>query len=361
MKRLCPNPLICSQLFYPEPKRIGTQTMIIQSKPLSTVVPLTDVMHNQAEHVCPSYLNLADSESMYLNVLAIAAVDHYLKRLGYGTHYQTEALTNPVLQAFLDVAPIELLAPLSNEAEGSTTPQSYGLLECRRVMPNDHIMSIPDAAIHAGRLAYIAVQFNDDLSKVHLLGYVSEADTEVGTEKIPLNALRSLDELCEYLKQLKPERFSMSQVINLRQWFDAVFPLDWKAIASVLQFQQIEAQFHQTQMVPARIRKRTTERIERGCVISLGHQGLQVSMVMSIEKISTYQYSVGVEFWPTEGKYLPDGLQLSILDDQDQTVLEAQTRDDHQKLELKFEGETNDCFSVRIGTSDMSVTKQFML
>lgn len=338
--------------------------MILHPSRLSSmVVPLTDAMHEQAEQNCPSYLSLAESESIYLNTLSIYAVDHYLKRLGYTTAHQPDMMINPVLQSFLDVAPIEVLAPATiglgeNAREkcdsDRPTAQWCGTLECRRVMPNDQTMHISEAALHEDRAGYVAVQFNDDLSEAHVLGYVAQPDSV----DVLLDELRSLEQLCTHLEQMQS-----TVVINLKQWLDGIFQPGWEAIATVLQSHQLQLAPVRTRksMVPVRTRKNIDSKVERGCVVTLGDESIKVSLVMDLEQTSDCKYAVGIEFWPAEGMYLPENLQMAVLDHNDQVVMEAKTRDDHQKLEMNFEGETNDQFSIRIGTSEVSITKKFML
>ncbi|MEM9219305.1 MAG: DUF1822 family protein [Cyanobacteria bacterium P01_F01_bin.150] len=361
-----------------------------------SIVPLTNDMHEKAEASCPSGLNLSDTESMYLNLLSIYAVAHYLRRLGYATHDQTEIMTNPVLQSLMDVAPIEVLSA-SDEGSGGDrsspksdafpqrhAPQSYGLLECRRVMANDSKMCVPDTIIPEERLGYVAVQFNDDLSEAYLIGYLDSGDVSQymdanGAIAVPLDQLRSLDELIIHLQQA----YKPSHVVTyLTNWLKNIVEESWTSLDHVIgpemqlnyQVREINPSFQQDLRSTPAISKKPRTECAYGKTIrfNTSQRTETVALITEIIDSSSADLSINLKICPpaTKGEpkedhsekvFLPPGLEMVIVDETGDTVMQVQSRDENRTIKLGFEAEPGDRFQLHMSLDDTVIVESFLV
>ena len=346
------------------------------------IVPLTDDMHENAEASCPSALKLSETESMYLNILSIYAVAHYLRRLGYATRDQTEMMTNPVLQSLVGGAPIEVLSS-SNEPSGGdrSSPQRYGLLECRRIMPNDLKMRVPETIIPEDRLGYVAVQFNDDLSEACLLGYLDSSDVNQymdsnGAIAVPLDQLRSPDELIIHLQQLhKP-----SQVVtHLTNWLQNIVEESWTSLENVIgpemhlnyQVREVEQSLRQTnvQSTPPLSGNPLTECIHGKTIhFNTGQRTETIALITEIIDNPSPDLSINLKICPpaTKGEhsakvFLPSGLEMVVVDETGDTVMQAQARDENRTIKLGFEAEPGDRFQLHMSLDDTVIVESFLV
>ncbi len=62
-----------------------------------------------------------------------------------------------------------------------------------------------------------------------------------------------------------------------------------------------------------------------------------------------------------EVNYLKKGLELIILDDLGEIFLKAQARMNDSLLQLEFQGEVGDKFSVKVVLEDINVTEDFVI
>ncbi len=150
------------------------------SKTDITVVMPTKLLQQTAQQFSQRHPTNADR--IYRNTLAVGVVDQYLRLLGIETDITQGDSWNPVLQVVNDVADLYL--------------PDYGRVECRVVEAEATQCYVP-ADVSCDRIAYIIVRLHLELAEPEaaLLGFV----TEVADEWIPLQALRRLSELPQYL------------------------------------------------------------------------------------------------------------------------------------------------------------------
>lgn len=296
----------------------------------SLSIPLPSTVHAQAEQDSQAYPNPGKAEQVYLNALAAYAGRYYLQLLGYELDTSASACQDALMRSMMDVADVAIAR--------------HGHIECRPVPVGESVMVVPPEA-WGDRIAYLAVQLEDDLSTATLLGFVKQ----VTTPEVPLDTLQPLDTLTEYL--------AAYEQVDLSQWWRGVFQTAWIAVEEVLQ----PSQFELSPALRGRHGPQRTAQVERGCPIKLGKEGPQISLVLSLKTSAEHAYGVAVEFWPAVGQYLPAALRLAILDDEEEMVLEAQTRDDNQKIAMEFEGETGDRFSILMRWQEFSTTYSFLL
>jgi hypothetical protein len=144
-------------------------------------VPLSFSAHARAEELRRQQSNPQIAKQVYLNTLAVYAVDFYLRCLGVETAIEESDSQNPLCLKFMNVADLQV--------------KLVGKLECRPVLPDVTDLEIP-AEVRANRVGYLAVQFDRSLKQAQILGFTT-------TATMPLVQLQSIDALPAYLQQLR--------------------------------------------------------------------------------------------------------------------------------------------------------------
>ena len=96
---------------------------------LTLSIPLTLAAHHQAQLFYQQHPNPLKAKQVYLNTLAVEAVQTYLSWLDIATSLQTSDSCDPIMQTLTDVADLGL--------------PERGRLECRSVLPGAKTCYIP--------------------------------------------------------------------------------------------------------------------------------------------------------------------------------------------------------------------------
>jgi hypothetical protein len=127
-------------------------------------------------------------KQVYTNTLAVYAVRHFLQWLGIETDLSAGDSWHPVIRCFNDMA--DLVIP------------DFGKLECRPVLPGQTAISIPPEVTEE-RIAYIAVQFQEQLNEVQLLGFYPAIDPQSPPKTIEISRLQPIETLIDYIDRLE--------------------------------------------------------------------------------------------------------------------------------------------------------------
>lgn len=305
----------------------GNQSIINpEIEPWTFTVGLALEAHSQAQRFCRYHSNPGKAKQVYLNTLAVYAVNVYLQCQEFETDLEKSSSGDPAMQALMDVADLVV--------------KHCGKLECRPVLPNAEVVSIP-AEVWDERIGYIAVQLSESLREATLLGFVEK----VAKSKVPLSQLRPLQQLPGYLNTTRP-------TVKLSQWFENVFEAGWQAVEALLSTQPTELAFS----------FRSALEVRRCKLIDLGTPGQAVAVIVAITQSSERELDISVEVQPPNGQtYLPSNLQLMILDENGEAVIDAHARSDNKMMELEFNGEPGDRFAIKVAIGDVSVTENFII
>src|SRR5919202_856758 len=184
------------------------------SESLTFTVPLSSSAYHLAEQFCRQQSNQKKAKQVYLNTLAVSAVDFYLRCMGVETNWEGSQSRNPVMLSILDVADVEI--------------PNLGKLECRPVLPQDKVVHIP-SEVWSDRIGYVAVQLDESLKQATLLGFSQTA----GSGELAISQLRSLEDLLEHLRQIRQTDQVLMRV-NLSQWFENIFESGWQEMKAFL-------------------------------------------------------------------------------------------------------------------------------
>ncbi len=155
-------------------------------------IPLTSLAHHLARQFASKQNSLEKAKQVYLNTLAILAVKDFLEELSYPTDLERGDSWNSAINCFHDVADLFIL--------------NLSKLECRPVVGKQKTFFLPREVAEQSRIAYIFVQFEEQLNEVQLLGFVRALDPISAPEKIAFEDLEAIDSLIDYLYRLEIAR-----------------------------------------------------------------------------------------------------------------------------------------------------------
>jgi hypothetical protein len=320
------------------------------SESLTFTVPLSSSAHHLAEQFCRQQSNQKKAKQVYLNTLAVSAVNFYLRCMGVETDWEGSQSRNPVMLSILDVADVEI--------------PNLGKLECRPVLPQDKVIHIPPE-VWSDRIGYVAVQLDESLRVATLLGFSKTA----GSGELAISQLRSLEDLLEHLRQIEQPEQALTRV-KLSQWFENVFEASWQSLEALLGTNQENLAFS------FRSASGLSERqVKRAKLINLGLQlGSQsVALLVALAKRDELQPAEGipleaeqkvsilVQIHPVGGEtYLPPNLRLALLSESGDILQDVQSRSQDNYIQLKgFRGNPGESFNIQVAFGDASMTETF--
>ena len=304
-------------------------------------VPLPLKAHQLAQEFYQKQSNLKKAKQVYLNTLAVYAVEFYLKCLGIETHLQASESWNPALQTLANTADLQV--------------KDLGKLECRPVLPDAQVCQVPPE-VWFDRIGYVAVRLDRNLTQATLLGFVST----VNKEEFPLNQLKPLEELPEHLSQLQEP---VIEKVRLSQWLHNIFETGWEAVESLFAPPPGELAFRFRSATPIQISPLENPElgVKRGKRLCLERWGEEVVLCVELNPISSSKINICVEVYPTRTQsYLPQDLQLMILDEHGEAVMQAVAKST-QNIQIKFSGEPGERVSIKATLGGVSVTEAFLV
>lgn len=305
---------------------------------LTLPVPLTLKGHHAAQLFHQQHSDPQKAKQVYLNTLAIDAVNSYLGWLGITTNLQASDSWNPTIQTLADVADLKI--------------SGQGKLECRPVLPGATVCHVPPEA-WSNRIGYVVVRLDENLQTATLLGFVSSVDTE----ELPLGQLQSIDVLLDHLK---PQPEPSKELTNLGQWLQGVFTEGWQAVEELfgsqptLSFRSLESA---TDSLTA------SGLMTRVKLLDLGSRSNHDEVALMVALMSGHSslVDIWVKLCPMIGvPYLPEDLDVKVLDEQGITVMQAQSRQTDM-MQLKFRGAAGERFSIKITLNDSSWVETFVI
>lgn len=320
----------------------GINQMNYANDPSTFSVTLSLEAHSRAKQFCDRASNPQKAKQIYLNTLAVYAVDFYLQCLGFKPELEKSDSWNPVMQTLMDVADLQL--------------ENLGKLECRTVLPDSQVCYVPPE-VWEERIGYVAVQLDESLREATLLGFTNE----VTTPELSLSLLKPLEELRKHIRELK--KVPDKKQVHLSEWLHNTFEAGWKTVEALFDPPQAELAFRFRSALPTRtITQENPEfGVTRGKLLGLERAGEQVALFVGLKPTVDSEMDIWVEVYPTGDKvYLPEDLQLMVLDEQGEAVMQTQSRTT-KNIQLKFSGKPGERFGVKIALGDVSITEPFLI
>ncbi len=151
-------------------------------------VPLGLEPHKQAKKLASVQARVSKGKRVYLNTLAVYAVNSYLGWVKVKTDLTASYSLDPVMASLSDVADLLI--------------QNVGRLECRPVLPEQQFIDLPSDAID-DRIGFIGVRFREQLDFAELLGFTPGLDISNPPEQISLSELIPLENLFDHLRRIR--------------------------------------------------------------------------------------------------------------------------------------------------------------
>jgi hypothetical protein len=307
------------------------------SESLTFIVPISLSDRTLAEQFRFQHNSPEKAKQVYLNTLAVSAVKFYLRCMGVETNWSASLSWNSAMQTVMDVADLEVIG--------------QGKIECLPVLPSEKIIHIPPE-VCSDRIGYVAVQLNESLREATLLGFIKMV-TECNS--VPLSELRSLEELIVQLSET-PEK--EKQPIHLSKWLMNVVDVGWQRVeAAELTFGFRSAE----QTLAENLADNSTISVQQGILLDLGRQpeSKPIALIVGLIPTSEQEINIFVKVCPTNNqKYLPEELEIMVLDDLGTAVMQATARST-KSIQLNFSSELGEHFSIKVALGNVNFIKFF--
>jgi len=153
--------------------------------------------------------------------------------------------------------------------------------------------------------------------------------------------------------QIEKSRISLEELTPAFRWLDNQIKEDW---------QNLEALFSPEELRTALSMRSTS--VVRGKLIRLTTEITQqtIVLVVKLNPKSEKDTNIIVEVCPQRGQpYLPEALQVRVLDDQQKAVMEAIASSTNRNIQFDFDVASGEHFSVQMILGVTSVTEEFVV
>jgi hypothetical protein len=310
--------------------------------------------HIQAEKFRRYQSQVSKAKQVYLNTLAVSVANSYLNLLGWSTSLVQSDSWNPISQTMMDVA--DILIP------------GYGKLECPVVLSDQSTVIVPPET-WSGRIGYLVVMLDQALQTASILGFVSQ----VHQMELPLEQLQSLSKFPTYLSQQK--RLESTSNTDLSAWMmgaldSRALDSDWQQLDQLFTSPRVLNFRNGKELVPLPPSSRSSISTSgsssaaagRFKLISFGHDAeYTITLILDLQPLNEKEFNVSVKVSNYQAEdYLPEGLELVIVDQASHSVMTAQANQT-ETIEFCFSGELEENFAVEIALEEQFVVEHFTI
>ncbi|NEQ13565.1 MAG: DUF1822 family protein [Moorea sp. SIO3E2] len=301
---------------------------------LTFSVPLTRDWYQLAETFSREQHEPDKAQDVYLNTLAVYAVNFYLQCMEVETDLPASDSSNPALRSLMNVSDLMV--------------KGWGKLECRPVLPGDLVCDIPPES-RQDRVGYVVVEIHKPSNQAKLLGFSKTAVEG----SLDISKIESLEQLINQLPEPLPEL--ESNVVKLLEWLKGNFEVGWQSVSDLLS----------PKLRPAF--RNTEDQQERAKLIDLFDLGLELAgnpvvLIITIRKIDKETASVRAQIYPKgEALTLPPNLKLSVLTATGDIFTEVTARSNDEFIQYQFNAQQGDNFGIQVSLGEASVTERFQV
>jgi hypothetical protein len=279
------------------------------------------------------------AERAYRNAIAVLIARDYCALLGFEADLNRSDALQPIVCLTGDIADLPLVG--------------IGTIECRLVDPEVDLCEIPLEAT-VDKAAYLAIALQPDSNFAHLFGF----SPSLRSNRLQIDRLQSLDDFGSYLIGLREAQ--VSAPTRIMQWFEDGFERGWQAAQVIAETITTEVD---RAMGSPELAFRSAESIatppeSRHATKTVQFEpGGGVTLQVSLTPHSLDVLSVTVQILPLSPiEELPNGLQCAILDLDGHPVMQVEAQAGDQ-LQLEFDVDLGDVFSIRLTLGEVSVTE----
>ncbi|WP_019509258.1 DUF1822 family protein [Pleurocapsa sp. PCC 7319] len=279
------------------------------------------------------------AKQVYLNTLAVFIANYYLNSLGWATNLESSDSWNPIFQTMMDVADLQI--------------PNCGKLECRVVLNHQDTVTIPPEVWYK-RIGYLVIRLDESLSQGTLLGFIPE----IKQVELPLNQLESLAQFPAYLNQQKS--MASVQSVSLSRWLSGALDCGWYKLEELL-LPPIALNFRSPPKVANQHLKNLSTQVSRVKLVRLENISHDIALVLNIQPERNDEFNISVTVCHREEhQYLPEGLELVILDEVMRPVMIAQANQT-ETIEFCFSGKLRESFSVELSLDENIKVESFII
>lgn len=369
---------------------------------LKTMVPIAESERQTALKFAAEQPTREKARQVYLNTLAVLTVKRCLDLSEIATDLAASDSWNPFCRLGADLADLKVTGA--------------GYLECRPVTANQQECFIPPEALE-NRIGYLVVQLSPPYQDATILGFIPN----VVQVRLPLSQLQPLPELFLHLESL---RVAPRPIVHLRQWLNNAVDAAWQTAEDVLsataqptfafrnfrniklnpdQIQRLVEQLYASQHFGSVRLEATDKLLELELKAVLAHfiqttpdealrwkaveilwmldpgnpaagvrrvmdLGLLLAgqrlalMVAVLQSSDDRRVSVLARVYPLkEQRYVPNGLQLTVLSADGSSSCEVQAREHDNYIQLILRAEFGEQFSIGVALKEDSITEYFAI
>ena len=292
---------------------------------LTFTVPLSGADFKLAQKFSREQKDADKSKQVFLNTLAVLAVNFYCQCLKVKTNLEESIIGHYNRRILMDSADLKI--------------DVLGKLECRPVLPNENICYVP-SEVWSDRVGYVVVEIDEEAKKAILFGFVEQIETN----ELPLAQLPDIDNLVNLLFLAKNKQF-----------LERIFAKNWNEdeSAKILNDKQKKLVRRDSPALST-IDKSITSPLYKAKYITLRGQKFILSVEITPTKEGKFQLLVEVE----SSKKIPSDLNLKLLSLSDQTLKANTTKGDHY-ISLEYTLQLGESFQIQVKRAEESHTEQF--
>ena len=299
-------------------------------------IPLT--AHVQAEKFRRYQSVGSKAKQVYLNTLAVFVAKSYLNMIGWSADLQESECWNPIAQSMLNIADLQI--------------SGYGRIECRVVQSTQSAVIVPPE-VWSERIGYLVIGLDEALETAKILGFARQ----IKQLEFPLAKLESLKEFPSYLSQQK--RVAPVSTVGLSSWMRGALNYGWHSLDELFT-PPVAMSFRSKQQLAEVPSAPASE--SRVKLAKLGKDNEHtIALILNIQPLSGKEFNVSVKVSNYQyDHYLPEGLELVIVDRHSHSVMLAQANET-ETIEFCFSGELQENFAVEISLDDEFVVENFTI
>lgn len=294
---------------------------------LTFTVPLSGADFKLAQKFSCEQKDADKSKQVFLNTLAVLAVNFYCQCLKVETNLEESTIGHYNRRILMDSADLKI--------------DVLGKLECRPVLPNENICYVP-SEVWSDRVGYVVVEIDEEAKKAILFGFVEQIETN----ELPLAQLPDIDNLVDLLLLAKN-----------KQLLERIFAKNWNEdeSAKILKDKQESFVCLDNPALPT-IDKSITSPLYRAKYITLIKRTFILFVRITPTKEGNFQLLVEVE--SDRGEKIPSDLNLKLLSLSDQTLNASQTKRGNY-ISLNYKLQLGESFQIQVKRAEESHTEQF--
>jgi hypothetical protein len=323
-----------------------------------TIVVLSPADHQMAMTFAKQQPNAQHGQQIYLNILAVQAVHHYLAWFGI--------ISDP-----LQSDSWQLIDQWIDKVADLAIP-GIGKLECCPVLPSQTMVMLPSDTFDE-RLGYVAVEFGEQLESVNLRGFLPSS-TNTQSMTIPLSEFQPLENLFACLAPLEstmrvPAMMAQgaAAISNLSHWLQDLVEPGWQTLEELLGQGSLEVAAARSIAMPILASTEDAElTVSRFRTIDFGvrinHQPLILMINVTPLEANERQILVRVMTGGNQ-TYLPEGLELKILNEAAMPIenLEVIAQEAYELIQLTFTGDVNETFNLQLNLDSETFQLPFVI